>query len=139
MSEIQKDLPTFLAALTAGRDPIGLVVTAQDFSLPRDLRLAVIDVDAQTDGETAVEQFLACAKSGQWCAVNLLDGSLPPALYNQLRNVAAMGHLQINRGTEVEDVAWPIASRIVVTVAATDVDKVPIPTFLSLFGPILHA
>lgn len=133
---------TFLSSLVAGKDRLGLAVTHQVIhpsDLPEAISAKEILINAETAPSDAIEALRAAVVSGAWVLVHLEDGALPGAVYNQLRNIATMGHLQINGVDGVVDTRCPEEMRVLVIVTPRAFSMIPVPTFINLFGPVYRA
>jgi len=145
MPPTSEQLQTFLQALAVDRGHLGLVVTKAD-PRPLDLRMpdvgmSSLDLDAATDPEAAVSLLFNAAHEGGWVRLNLVDGSLPGRLYNQLRLISTSGHLDAamrGQAGNVQELRWPGTSKVIVVASQKALDKISVPTFLNLFGPILR-
>ena len=141
----QIKLENFLSALAIDHGHLGLVVTDGEVgtvALPLIKNgLASIDLDAQTDPDAVLSLLLDCAKRSRWCRLNLVDGSLPGRVYNQLRNLSVTGHLdvaQIGAKGMGQEVRWPAEAKVVLVANSAILEQISVPTFLNLFGPVLR-
>lgn len=137
------NLSTFFSALAAGRDRLGLAVTHQAVhasDLPKGISVKEIFVNAETSAQETIKQLCDATVSGAWVLVHLEDGSLPGSVYNQLRQIATTGHVQMRDADDILlDTVCPEAMRIVVVVEPNVFSRIPIPTFINLFGPVYRA
>ncbi|GEM_PF-2311448 len=145
MSTFAPQLETFLRALAIDRGHLGLVVVNKD---PKKLSLpgltegaVVVNLDAKSDVEAALAVLIDCAKQGEWMRLNLAGSTFPGRLYNQLRNISTMGHIQagqVGPAGDVIELRWPKESKIIVVATQATIDKIQVPTFLHLFGPVVR-
>ena len=138
-------LQTFISALAVDRGNLGLIVTGGEpkAMVPPSLSagIASIDLDTQTDPYSIVSLLQDCAKRARWCRINLLDGSMPGRVYNQLRQLSTTGHLDVVQGAadgKEKNVKWPSGAKVVIVVNESVLKKIQEPTFLNLFGPVLR-
>ncbi len=138
-------LENFLRALAIDRGHLGLVVVEQDpgkLSLPESVRdAATANIDERADAEALLDTLADCARRGRWLRLDLVDGTMPGRVYDQLRAIAATGHFRaaaVGAPGDLIDLRWPREAKIIVVAGRAELGKMAVPTFLNLFGPVLR-
>ena len=146
MSISKTQLNDFIAALSVDRGNLGLIVTngdtdTLDIALPGGKHEHVI-VGKEADPEQAIASLLAAAKNKRWCRLDLKEGELSGRVYNQLRALGTSGHLQVvnlpGKEENMIDMLWPTEAKVLVVISRAALEKITVPTFPNLFGPILR-
>lgn len=130
-------------AIDAGH--LGLVIVKKE---PKKLALpglaaeaTVLNLDAKSDPEAALATLIDSARRGKWLRLNLAGGAFPARLYNQLRNISTMGRIQaaqVGVAGDLVELRWPKEAKIVIVATEATLEKIAIPTFLHLFGPVVR-
>lgn len=145
MTTFLTQLEQFFQALAIDRGHLGLVVVNKDakrVSLPGPAKDAVVvNVSETSDAEAVLAMLMDCAKQKKWLRLNLASGALSGRLYNQLRNISTMGRIQagqVGAAGDMVELRWPNEAKIVIVATQASLNKLAIPTFLNLFGPIVR-
>lgn len=139
-------LQSFLSALTVDESHLGLIVTDEEPQAvvlsTLSVGVASLDLTAETDLKSVLSLLQDCAKRVRWCRINVLESSaLSGSIYNQLRLLSTIGHLDIVQGLsdgKEKNIRWPSGAKIVIVVNEHVLKQIKIPTFLNLFGSILR-
>lgn len=144
-----EQITNFYRALKALRDPFtgaadaGLIVASGKYNLdefypPGDATLIVFD--DKNSAEAELDKLVEALEEGVWVLIELKAPKVPSWLYGLLRDLSSLGQAELHnfRG-ESKYTLWPKGdARVLVVTTNQILEKLPVNTFLSLFGPIVR-
>lgn len=139
----------FYRALKALRDPFtgaadaGLIVASDKYNLDEFYppgNAVLISVDEKNVSEAVREAVVSALESGSWVVLELKTTLIPLWLYGALRDISSLGQAELHnfRGQSKYTIRPKGDARVLVVTTSQILEKLPVNTFLSLFGPIVR-